>query len=112
LLEDSKPINEIEKVTIAEATDKASPENEENKTEAQTDQVKVVKIKKVPPRKIKEFDVEKLKPFFIQFEEPVHEITELEICNNTLIFFVAVVGLSLVFSFGIGVAKISSLNLF
>lgn len=56
------------------------------------------------PRKIKEFDIEKLKPFFIQFEEPVQEITELEICNNILLFLLVIAGLSLVFLFGIGVS--------
>lgn len=55
-------------------------------------------------RKIKEFDIEKLKPFFIQFEEPVQEITELEICNNILLFLMVIAGLSLVFLFGIGVS--------
>jgi len=60
-------------------------------------------------RKVKEFDVEKLKPFFIQFEDPVQEITELDLCNNILLFVMVISGLSLVFLFGIGVAKLTSL---
>lgn len=73
----------------------------DKKMDAQKDENVKVTVKKVPPKRIKEFDVEKLKPFFIQFEEPVHEITELEVCKNILVFIVAVVGLSLVFLFGI-----------
>lgn len=62
------------------------------------------------PRKVKEFDAEKLKPYFIQFEEPVQEITELDLCNNILLFIMVITGLTLVFVFGIGVAKLSSFN--
>lgn len=61
-------------------------------------------------RKVKEFDVEKLKPFFIQFEDPVQEITELEVCNNILLFIMIISGLSMVFIFGIGIAKFTSFN--
>ncbi len=68
------------------------------------------RIQTAGKRKVKEFDVEKLKPFFIQFEDPVQEITELELCNNILLFIMVISGLSLVFMFGIGVAKLTSLT--
>ena len=95
--------NSIDEITLS--SDKTEPSDErkysmvevaENVVEAKRDDNKT-KTKH-------DFDIEKLKPFFIQFEDHKEEITELQICNNILMFLLTLVLLLLVFLSGIGVA--------
>lgn len=54
--------------------------------------------------KAKQFDAEKLKPFFIEYKEEPHEITDYDVCSNILLFIFVLLGLLLVFLCGLGIA--------
>lgn len=54
--------------------------------------------------KAKQFDAEKLKPFFVEYKEEPREITDYDVCSNVLLFIFVLLGLVLVFLCGLGVA--------
>jgi hypothetical protein len=54
--------------------------------------------------KAKQFDAEKLKPFFIEYKEEPHEITDYDVCSNVLLLLFVLLGLVLVFLCGLGIA--------
>ena len=54
--------------------------------------------------KAKQFDAEKLKPFFIEYKEEPREITDYDVCSNFLLLIFVLLGLVLVFLCGLGVA--------
>ena len=52
----------------------------------------------------KQFDAEKLKPFFIEYKDEPHEITDYDVCSNLLLLMFVLFGLLLVFLCGLGIA--------
>ena len=95
-----QPVNTIEKLNVV--SEHIVNDNKDTKLEINLPQV--TEPVKREPKYLKDFDAEKLKPFFIQFEEPKNEITDYDFCKNIILFLFVIIGLALVFLAGLGIA--------
>jgi hypothetical protein len=93
----------------SQKTNTNSNEHDFNQTETIIDYEKLKSEKKAAMiaesrLRAKQFDAEKLRPFFIEYKDEPHEITDYDVCSNILLLVFVLLGLVLVFLCGLGIA--------
>ena len=91
------------KITIISSTSMMNDEKTIEKLKKEKEDLKTAMIAE-SRIKAKQFDAEKLKPFFIEYKEEPHEITDYDVCSNVLLLLFVLLGLVLVFLCGLGIA--------
>jgi len=94
------------KITVISSTSMMMMLNDEKTIEKLKKEKEDLKTAMIAESRIKakQFDAEKLKPFFIEYKEEPHEITDYDVCSNVLLLLFVLLGLVLVFLCGLGIA--------